>query len=397
VVEAAAFPRTYAPTLGWKVFLFGGGCAFVAAGAAIAWFFRAEPSLGLVLWMQFAGLACAALGGWLVAFGARYRMVVHRDSVEVHGVFEVRSLRKDQIAGRRLVEVRNSTPLIVIVPKDPAQRALTVSQTIRIDDEFHAWLQELPDQDALDERRFAAEVAANPELGSTPHEREQRVAKLRRMTQGLGLAATGLMLWGFVYPHPYDFVIGALAVMPIVALLVAASSKGLIQINATRGDKRPDVTMALMLPGFALALRAFLDWRILDWPDALALAAGGAAAMALVLTQVDATVRKWGVALLLFAVVGFPYAYGTAIAANVLLDESEAQRFETVVRKMHTTSGKHASWSLTIDPWGPVESVEDVEVSRKLYERLAVGDTVCVALFDGALGVRWFWVGACAK
>jgi len=48
-----------------------------------------------------------------------------------------------------------------------------------------------------------------------------------------------------------------------------------------------------------------------------------------------------------------------------------------------------------LDPWGPVTERKSVDVGRRIYGAVSVGDRVCVTLCAGALGIRWYVVRRC--
>lgn len=69
--------------------------------------------------------------------------------------------------------------------------------------------------------------------------------------------------------------------------------------------------------------------------------------------------------------------------------------FRVIVRGKHVSGGKHTGWNLELDPWGSVTERKGVDVGRRLYGAVSVGDRVCVALNPGALGARWYVVLRC--
>lgn len=393
----SSLPRTYVAAGGWRLFLLIVGAALLVGGLAGTWNPSAESAPGAALLLQGISLALAILGATCVAYAVRYRVVLYPHSLEVHGLFKARSLRRDGIAAYRTIQIPNAPPTIEFIPKDASTRPLQVSQIIRIDKTFRSWLDDIPDQCALDQQRFEEEVEANRLLGKTPQQRRIQLKRLHRQTRYLTIASGALAFWGLLNPRPYEIVMGALIVLPAVAFAIAASSKGLIQVNQLVRDKRPSIDSALIGPGIVLALRAFLDFHILDWPLALGMALAGGALIALGISRWGVATRKWSAVLLMGFLFCFPYAYGTVVELNFLLGGTAPQQFETIVTGKHQTSDKHKSWDLTVGPWGPAHDAEDVSVDKLLYESVAVGDTVCVFLFQGALGMNWILVSSCLQ
>ena len=94
---------------------------------------------GLVMGILFT------IGGILAMLQIlKYRVVLSADSIEVRNMASPRVLRRDEILGRRLVEVRGSQ-IILLVPRG-AQRPVRVNPRIlNTDPAFWEWMDALPD------------------------------------------------------------------------------------------------------------------------------------------------------------------------------------------------------------------------------------------------------------
>ena len=79
----------------------------------------------------------------------------------------------------------------------------------------------------------------------------------------------------------------------------------------------------------------------------------------------------------------------------MLFDRAKPVEFRTKTLSKHVSSGKHTSYDVELSPWGPKRAAEDVDVGRKLYGQIQVGQTVCVYVWPGALKIRWFEVETC--
>ena len=91
------------------------------------------------------------------------------------------------------------------------------------------------------------------------------------------------------------------------------------------------------------------------------------------------------------------YAYGATVLADAELDSGAVQRYAVQVLDMHVSRGRHTSYYLRLSAWGPRTLPEDVDVGQWLYENVEVGNTVCVYLKPGALGIPWFAVATCPR
>ena len=78
----------------------------------------------------------------------------------------------------------------------------------------------------------------------------------------------------------------------------------------------------------------------------------------------------------------------------MLLDHSRPTVFPVKVLAKSVSSGRNTTYDLNLPPWGPIEA-GDASVPRAFYDKVAVGETVCVDLYRGALGMRWYEIAHC--
>ena len=83
------------------------------------------------------------------------------------------------------------------------------------------------------------------------------------------------------------------------------------------------------------------------------------------------------------------------IEVNALLDRSTPIDYPVAVISKHVSRGKSTNYHFGLAPWGPYHTSEDAMVPGWRYRQTQVGDTVCVVLRTGALGVAWYTVGSC--
>jgi hypothetical protein len=192
--------------------------------------------------------------------------------------------------------------------------------------------------------------------------------------------------WGLFDPRPYWPVMGALALLPWLALAV------------TVRRPRTDLYVPLMLPGCVLGLRAVIDVQLLERWQPLLPGAVIAVVMAILIrvTRADREFPLW-LYLLLFAPVMAFYGYGSVVLANKALDRSQPTVYPTFVQdhSIHKVS-RHVDWNLRLGPWGSRREAQNVSVPRQFYEATQVNDHVCVALHPGAFGFPWFEVTKCS-
>jgi hypothetical protein len=398
-VSSSKYPRVYRLAPGWAVgmLVFGavavGGSAFGIWRLCIQEYSR-NPAGAIFLAVVFA--AFALLGVWALWSVFKSRVVLYADRIESFGITGIKSLRRDQVLGRRLAKGRNSPGTLVLVPRN-SQRPLMIGLCFRRDRVFDDWMSTFTDLDAQDLRASIEEITGGPESGSPRAELMQGLARGKRLARHLNLIMLIAAGWGWFYPQPYPLAVFVLALLPWVAVAIVAKSGGLFRIDERKNDAHPNVAPLFILPGFVLALRVLSDIHVWAWQPALYLSAAIAFVLWLAAAKADAALRVRRASLILMLLLCLGYGYGVGMEANAMLDRSPATIYAAAVRSKRVSSGRSTSYKLDLAPWGPGPTQEagDVSVSRRLYESVKRGDSVCAALRPGAMGVSWYVVSRC--
>jgi hypothetical protein len=183
--------------------------------------------------------------------------------------------------------------------------------------------------------------------------------------------------------------------LPWIALWIVAREPGIYGFNAPRNSARPDLTVLLISPGFLLMGRALMDVQILDWQRLLWWAVLVTICLAGAIVRALPAVReKPGPAVLTLLLLG-AYGYGACALGNALLDRFPATSYTAQVYGKHVTGGRQRTPEIRLGPWGPRKAAADVAVRWELYRGLRIGETVCVLVHPGALGVPWYRVARC--
>jgi hypothetical protein len=396
-LDSSRYPRTYRVSARYRALLLLLGLVVLIAGLAGVWYFATGHETGSVaeaLGLTALCFGFALLGGALVLYALTSKIVLRADAIEQHDFLGVRRLRRDDIAGWRLVPAQYIS-VLAFESRRAGVKPLRISQLFPVDEPFDDWMAGLPNLDVQEWERSAAALAADRALGRTPDERLARLAVARRRARVLTALAVIASVWGFVWPAPYALVIAALALLPLAALALVAWAGSLYQIAGHRNDARANLVVVYIGPSMTLGVRALLDIALLEWVPALLLTLVAAAALALVIVAADAKVRerRWELAaVLLFAGA---YAWGAVVEANALLDRSAVIVHEVTVLDQRESHGRTTEYYLRLAPWGPRAEEHEVAVPRALYEASPPGSLVCVAQRAGALGIGWYSVQAC--
>jgi hypothetical protein len=404
----STYPRVYTLRRWPKILYSLLGATIVLGGLAIAAWFAANFDYVMKEEVWFVRPLISAvvvlLGAAIIFFTLKYRLIFSASEVEISSPLFGKTIRRDQIAGRRRLTVivyGMPFPYLFLVQQDERAKKFRILHLFQTDALFEDWVDSLPDLDKRQYEESVKGVLQNPEFGATEAERAERLARAGRIAGYLNVAGAVLafgaitILLDFITGY-YWWLIAALTALPVLAVMIVIASRGLYTIDGqdVRNSARPNLAGLYIVPTIALAFRAWIDISVLDWKRALEIAALAGLAVGLLSLGARTKAKYSAVILLFFSLV---WASGVTIFYNTYFDKSVPSVFRTRITGMHKTSGRSTSYYLKLEPWGPRTSAEDVDVARNFYERAAVGNTVCVSLFSGALNVRWFHVGHCRQ
>jgi hypothetical protein len=365
LTEMPGYPRTYRASFGWKVFGLVFGSLLALGGAALVLFtprLNREPAGELVIGLT--GLLFALWGGYVFVGVLRSRLLLLSDRIEIHGTILTRSLAR------------------------PAK----IDQTLKLDDAFFEWLDGFPCLDVIDQMHAEEEIANDPNLGATTDERLAVLNNWKRFAWWITLIGIVASLWGFVYPRPYAPVVLGLMLLPLLCLVLVVRSKGILRVDQYKNDPRPTAAMGIMLPPFALAMRALTDFYIVHWTEALWLTMVVALSFGCAAARADSTVLRNRGGLIALAFIAITYGYGAGLVANGIFDRSAPITYEATVLDKRISHGKITSYQLKLNPWGSKQLGSTVAVEPSIFKVIEPGDTVILWVRHGALGVQWYEV-----
>lgn len=213
---------------------------------------------------------------------------------------------------------------------------------------------------------------------------------------GIQLAGISLTIWGAAWPEPYVACIALLAIAPVAALVLAGFSPDGLSLGDDERPGRASIAQLFLGPALVLGLRGLSDMRLLDWGVALGLAGAIGVVLSAAALWADEELRQIWVGGFL-ALVGFGYGWGLLSEANVLLDANAPHLYRAEVVRKWEAGGRSPQQNLSVTGTGVPGLPEEVEVGWDFYEAIRLGDEVCVAIYPGALGWRWFDIGFCPQ
>lgn len=388
------YPREYRLKWGWR-YLFMAVCMLLAgAMLAIPLLFADEDGVtGGALWLICSPMVLLGLVGAISL--QRSRVILHADAIESQGLLRRKRLARVDIEGRKMLNVQHGPPQTRLVSRNELAGAIDLPQYLETDAVLQSWVAAIADLDAQQRAHSERAYLGEPTDQVTRNEKLQRLRSATRVARIANGATLMLCGWAWFYPHPYLLVVGLLAIVPVIAVLVAAMGKGAYSLEGRDNDIRASLALPFFMPGLVLTVRALLDISVLDSGRLFWLTVGAAATCMLLVLWVARELRQTSWVGFILPLITMSYCYGAASVVNLHLDDSEPQVFVTRVVDMRVSSGNPITRYLKVEPWGPANEADELEVGKELYKRVRKGDSVCVYLFPGALGVRWLEVWSC--
>ncbi len=230
-----------------------------------------------------------------------------------------------------------------------------------------------------------------------PFRRRDFLGSSGAIARALILATWVAVLWALFFPHPRALVLGLLGASPWVAIVLCRRYGHSFTLAMDKPDKfaaQDDLSLLMLLPGAALALRALFDVKLAEWTSLLIPAIIGGLLMAACAAWAAPILRERLPNLLVAFFVMALYAGGGIALLDTGMDAAQPTELEVQVLAKHQTRGKSGySDYLTLMPWGPRTEPADVRVSCELYRGIEAGQSVSIHLYPGWVGLPWYRVG----
>ncbi len=319
------------------------------------------------------------------------RIEILPDRIRDIGVFTTRDLMLDEISGFRVLRKQYANTL-ELVTKSPGKK-IKADLVFKNNDALLKWASErFADLDAVEYEKEKEDLLGDGIAGGTRGQRAdslERAKSWARLVNGAGFLAA---LWGFFLPKPYTVCAAVLVLLPITALTLLPAFRGLITFDEERNSLRPSIAFGYIMPVMALALRAGLDWNILEWRFAAVPWIAVTVALCYLLFLTVREVRRIALTTVFAILVVTIQGFGTTIMVNGLLDTSTPVYHGVQVTGKSDVVGRRPEYRLTVEPWGPRRKREDLVVSRDIHDKYGIGDTVVIEVYGGALKIPWFTV-----
>lgn len=192
------------------------------------------------------------------------------------------------------------------------------------------------------------------------------------------------------------FSVAIAAVTPVLLSLIIKRYKGVIRIMERKNSVYPSIIWGFLAPIVALLLRSLLAYDIQEYGEIWKYAIPAALFFFCLVTIGTPEFRSRKaddlIGMGMIAAISIAYGFSVIVALNCEYDPSTPDHFDANVLEKRVSGSKSKSYYVTLSPWGPKSSNEEVTISSSLYQRLNVKDHVHVYLYKGKLQAPWIIV-----
>jgi hypothetical protein len=395
--NATHYPRDYSMGGGYRALYVVLGLV-IALGSTLLMYFVAlhgsGPHAGRLL-ASGLFLIFFLFGLYLMASAVRYHVTLDADSVEVTGAIRHRLVLRRDIKGIRRRIVRGSPASWIVVVNDGVGRNLQLSQSLKTDRDFTAWIRSFPDLDREAEEAAAREAAEAARILEARGVGVGAQRTLRQLATVLSTGSYALLFLLLLVPRWQPVLIWLAIAWPLVTIALVAYFQPLFRFGGSKGKALPDLSMGLFFPGLALTLLVLNALHTLHWWTPLIAAVSGSVILVGLAWWADPWLRRQRWAAPALGLLCCAYGYGAGLELDARLDASTPTFYPVRVLSMHINRGKSTSYHVEVSPWGPIEDADDITVPRNRYAGTRVGDTLCTSLHQGALAIPWYVLGDC--
>ncbi len=212
----------------------------------------------------------------------------------------------------------------------------------------------------------------------------------------------GLAIWFFIYPRPYNILLGVLLAIPVIGLLLNGLHKPsmatLVEISADKnGEDKYDVADFIDVAAWVILIRVLLDF---EFESFYSLIIPGTITCLIILTILflthkliaKTTRNKWWIYTSLIFNVSL-YSYAGTYAANCTYDYSKPTIYESEVLEKTISRGRRSTtYYVEVAQWGHHYDKERISVSGIQFAELNMGDKINIDLKKGLFNISWYYI-----
>lgn len=320
------------------------------------------------------------------------KFVIEKGRVYSEGVFSRRELLFHEIKGYRLAD-----KYIFIEPTNENKKRIKISTYFGKTNEIIQWLQfNSIDLDKFQVEKEVQDILNNQEFGINKQEREAKLNEALKTAKIVNWIGAGIAVWTILFPKPYEYAIVASIAFPIVCLFIVRYYKGLMRIDSRKDSGYPSLFGAIFGSSIGLLLRCILDFNIFDYTNVWL-----PSVVILLIFLTILCVRnnefvnensKINYSIFFLTLFIYGYSYSTVVTLNCIYDTSEPIVYDATVLSKRINSGKTTTYYLELTPWGPSKQIEEISVSKDLYNSVNRSSEVNIYFLKGRFDIPWFEV-----
>jgi len=218
------------------------------------------------------------------------------------------------------------------------------------------------------------------------------LATARRIAQGLTLLAGGILaLAWFSAGHP--LVVPSATGVSAFAVALAVGRPTRYLLGQSKTDVRASLLGVCLFSSFAVAIAGLRRGVAFDENELLGWAGGVALFISVVVLWVDPTLRRTHTDVMGTLSLAAFFGFGAVNVANRDLDRGPATLYPAMVEQ--SQDGDTGEHRVRLPGWEPEAKAGVVSLPAELHESAKNGSSICVQLWPGALGVRWYELREC--
>lgn len=223
---------------------------------------------------------------------------------------------------------------------------------------------------------------------TSAYKKTEEYERVGEVTFKLNILGVISGFWMFIYARPY--VLGALIniAIPIIGVFIYTRFK-YVEFESKKDSDRPDILFMMLMPSIALCLASLTRINLIYtkqlWIDIAIISV--TILVIILLKSEEYKKKKWLIPYI--AVIIFVYVHGAFIVTNCAFDNTRPQKYTTFIAGKHRDGGKTTTYYLTLEPWGPFDEYNNIDVSKALYDKYVPGQKFDVFLMSGRWGIKW--------
>lgn len=390
--EPASYPRSFGSFARWKLHSVVSGFVLIGLGGLLL----GKSDLPLDDW-RFAVLAGALVPGfalWVMnmALVFRTKLVLTPDAIELHGPLRVDRILRRDITAYRLHCLAGTRGFLELRHHASKSKSTKFQIFFKPEAEYVAWFSGINKLDDVEQLESIQTIESDDNLGASKDERVRRFRLAMVWARCLGIASLLLSVWALIRPPPYGLVIPLLAAMPWAMYLLVWKFRSALMLKNAWGERiETYAVISILPPATVLLLRTTMDFNLLSWSSLLLPVMCFTAPIAIATFWLFPAIRG-RIELLAGTTIALAFYFTGAIPwGNVLIDSAKPSNvYQITILNKHELTGRPAVPYFTVTPWGPFSARNDIVVATPIYSQYQVGDTVCLSLRPGAIGVAWY-------